>query len=200
MQIPKIPDQLNSFITEIEFSDYDYLRSRIQLFAKDPLVRVAILRKSDDIAGNVLAASERTASEIAGVRKPVIAELSGNVKGAWLDVALQCLIRIASRDVVLHLEGETITAELALNRGFVTTVCERDELRACVVNASVELAGLAPFAIAAALEAVDRGLELSSEQAFEFETELFGKCFATEDAKEGPRAFLEKRKPRFSGV
>jgi len=57
----------------------------------------------------------------------------------------------------------------------------------------------APLAVASILEAVDAGLNAGLEEGLRFETALFGALAATEDAVEGTRAFLEKRKPIFRG-
>jgi enoyl-CoA hydratase len=82
----------------------------------------------------------------------------------------------------------------------VNRVCENDALlseAAALVN---EIAQLAPLAIRAALESVVRGLEMPLEQGLELETNLFAKLFASNDMREGTRAFLEKRKPVFNGT
>jgi enoyl-CoA hydratase len=58
---------------------------------------------------------------------------------------------------------------------------------------------LAPLAIEACMKAVTEGVELPLEEALVLETELFASMFATEDAREGLAAFLEKREPIFKG-
>jgi enoyl-CoA hydratase len=64
---------------------------------------------------------------------------------------------------------------------------------------AVELAAKAPLALRYAMEAVNSGLEMPFADACRFEATLFGMAAATEDMKEGTRAFLEKRKPAFRG-
>jgi len=64
---------------------------------------------------------------------------------------------------------------------------------------AVELAAKAPLALRYAMEAVNNGLEMPFADACQFEAALFGMAVATEDMKEGTRAFLEKRKPDFKG-
>jgi enoyl-CoA hydratase len=64
---------------------------------------------------------------------------------------------------------------------------------------AAEVAELAPLAIRACLQAVTRGIEMSVEDGLELEARLFSELFATEDVREGTRAFLEKRKPVFRG-
>ena len=57
-----------------------------------------------------------------------------------------------------------------------------------------------PLAIRACLEAVDNGLQMTVDQALLFEANYFGLLSATEDMREGTRAFVEKRKPSFKGI
>ena len=57
----------------------------------------------------------------------------------------------------------------------------------------------APLAVQATKESVLRGLSGSLEEAYEVETELARKIFQSDDAKEGPKAFAEKRPPRWTG-
>lgn len=58
----------------------------------------------------------------------------------------------------------------------------------------------APLAVSYAKKAIQEGLETSDmDKAIEIEAKLFGKCFATEDQKEGMGAFLEKRSAEFIG-
>ncbi len=63
-----------------------------------------------------------------------------------------------------------------------------------------KIANLAPPAIRACLEAVIKGADLPLEEGLALETQLFASLFATEDVREGTRAFLEKRKPMFKGT
>jgi enoyl-CoA hydratase len=62
-----------------------------------------------------------------------------------------------------------------------------------------ELAGKAPVAARAILEAVHKGLQMPFAEAQAYEATLFGLVATTEDMQEGTRAFLEKRKPAFKG-
>src|SRR5678816_2295666 len=130
----------------------------------------------------------------------MISGLRGKVQGESLKKALNCLIRIASSNAQLHVGEEIITAEQAWELGLITHICPPDDLERVVEEKARQIGELAPLAVAMAIESVDRGIELSLDQAMELETELFVACFATEDAREGPKAFLEKRKPVFRGI
>jgi enoyl-CoA hydratase len=56
-----------------------------------------------------------------------------------------------------------------------------------------------PLAVRATKESVLRGLAVDQKEAYAIETELAGKVFSSEDAKEGPKAFAEKRDPVWTG-
>ena len=58
----------------------------------------------------------------------------------------------------------------------------------------------APLAVQATQESVRRGLAVDQREAYKIENELAGKIFSSDDAKEGPKAFAEKREPRWTGT
>jgi enoyl-CoA hydratase len=62
-----------------------------------------------------------------------------------------------------------------------------------------KIADNGPVAVRKIKETVLRGLSVSLEEGFQIESESARAVLATEDAKEGPRAFIEKRKPRYVG-
>jgi enoyl-CoA hydratase len=106
-----------------------------------------------------------------------------------------------ARALSAMLAGEEINAEEARRLGLVNRVAEPDRL----INEAESLAqsvidNAAPLAARACLQAVTRGLRLPLDEALRLEAELFAGLFATEDVREGPRAFLEKRKPSFRGL
>jgi enoyl-CoA hydratase len=113
----------------------------------------------------------------------------------------QRLARIAGigRALGLMLAGESLSAEEALRIGLVNRVAKPAHLLAEAEALAREVAALAPLAIRACLQAVTRGLSLPLEEGLELEAELFSSLFATEDMREGTRAFLEKRTPVFKG-
>jgi enoyl-CoA hydratase len=113
----------------------------------------------------------------------------------------QRLARItgSGRALEMMLTGAEISAEEALRVGLVNaTVAPEDLLREAETLAR-RIAGLAPLAIRACLKAVTQGLSLPLAEGLELEAELFSQLFATEDMREGTRAFLEKRAPLFEG-
>jgi enoyl-CoA hydratase len=105
----------------------------------------------------------------------------------------------SSRALELMLAGETLSASEALRLGLVNRVLEPAELLTEAERLARSIAELAPLAIRACLEAVTRGINLPLEEGLELEAELFSRLFDTEDVREGTRAFLEKRPPRFKG-
>lgn len=100
----------------------------------------------------------------------------------------------------LILTGNIITADTAASIGLVNKVVAQENLMEEAVSMAKKIAANAPLAVAYSKRAIREGLELNDmDQAILLEAELFGKCFATTDQKEGMGAFLEKRKPEFTG-
>lgn len=98
------------------------------------------------------------------------------------------------------LAGEIIMAREALEIGLVTeVVAGREALFSTCRELARRMSGHAPLAMNFALEAVSYGQRVSLDEALRRETELFSRCFATTDAREGVRAFYEKRAPHFTG-
>jgi enoyl-CoA hydratase len=97
------------------------------------------------------------------------------------------------------LTGTPVDAERALKLGLVNRVVPAETLMAEARSLANELATKAPVAVRYALDAVTRGAELPFADGCELEAALFGMVAATDDMKEGTRAFLEKRKPVFKG-
>jgi len=104
-----------------------------------------------------------------------------------------------ARALEMMLAGKQIDATAALEFGVVNRIVEPDELLVVAGDLANQIAALAPLAIRACLKAVNEGLKLPFAEGLELERELFASLFETEDAKEGTRAFLEKRKPLFKG-
>jgi enoyl-CoA hydratase len=101
------------------------------------------------------------------------------------------------RALELLLTGEMIDAAEALRIGLVNRVVPADRLLAEARALAARIAGKGQVAVRLAKEAVVNGLEMESLRAAACEADLFALCFATEDQKEGMRAFLEKRPAHF---
>jgi enoyl-CoA hydratase len=103
------------------------------------------------------------------------------------------------RALEMMLTGKIVGAEEALQIGLINRVVAGGELLAEAEALAVEIARLAPLAIRACLKAVTRGADLPLAEGLALEAKLFAALFATEDMREGTRAFLEKRAPVFNG-
>jgi enoyl-CoA hydratase len=99
----------------------------------------------------------------------------------------------------LILTGRTVDADEAYRRGLVHAVFEPSELMDKTLETARVLASKSPIALAAAKAAVNRALQGDHPGNLNREGADFGELFASEDAREGMRAFVEKREPRFVG-
>ena len=113
----------------------------------------------------------------------------------------QRLLRLAGRAATLELclLGAPVTAERALQLGIVNRVVPAAELEAETLKVATQLAASAPLALRATLDVVNIGGECGIEDGLQYETAQFGLMFATDDMREGTRAFMERRKPTFTG-
>jgi enoyl-CoA hydratase len=95
--------------------------------------------------------------------------------------------------------GNLVGADEALRLGLVNAVTEPAGLLPAARALAEKIASRAPLAVAAAKRALREGADLPLGQALALEAELFGALFASADQKEGMRAFLAKRPPKFDG-
>src|SRR4051812_8029153 len=161
--------------------------------------------------------------------KPVVAAVNGFALGGGCELAMSCHFRIASenakfgqpevnlgimpgyggtqrlpqligkgRALELLMSGNMIDANAALQYGLVNYVVAQDELLDKAKSILAVINSKAPVAVANCIAAANAVFD-ETKNGFELEVELFGKCFTTEDMKEGTSAFLEKRKPNFMG-
>lgn len=113
----------------------------------------------------------------------------------------QRLLRLVGRAATLELclTGAPINVERALQLGIVNRVVPAAELEAETMRLAEQLAKAAPLALRGLLDCVNIGGECGIEEGLEYESAQFGLVFSTDDMREGTSAFLEKRKPTFSG-
>ena len=111
------------------------------------------------------------------------------------------LPRLVGRGLALDLllTGDPISADRALRAGLVSRVVPAAALMSEAQTLARTIAGKAAVARRYILDAVAAGGDMPVEAAGDTEAKLFGLVFATDDRREGTRAFLEKRAPAFRG-
>ena len=110
----------------------------------------------------------------------------------------QRLTQLVGRGKALEmiLTADMVTADEAFQSGLVNHVVSPEELIGKAEEIMNKILSRSPFAIGAAIRAVNAGL-IAGENGFEAEISEFSNCFGTADFKEGVAAFKEKRKPEF---
>jgi enoyl-CoA hydratase len=143
-----------------------------------------------------MACTMRLASETAKLGQPevklgIIPGLGGS----------QRLPRLVGKGIAMQLvtTGEMISAQEAHRIGLVNEVTAPADLIPRAEAIAQKIIANAPLAVQFAMEAVNRGMETSLAEGLYLEAVLFGVACATEDKKEGTKAFLEKRKAEFKG-
>lgn len=99
----------------------------------------------------------------------------------------------------LILTGDRIDAKEAERIGLVNKVVPLSELLDAAAELAKKIMSKGPVAIRCAIEAINKGMQMSLQEGLALEAALFGLLCATEDMKEGTKAFLEKRKASFKG-
>ena len=172
---------------------------------------------------------EKLFDKVENLSTPVIAAVNGFALGGGLELAMSAHIRVASDNAKMGLPevslgvipgyGGTqrlaqligkgranelmftagmISAEDAHRMGLVNHVVPKSELLATCQKMATRISRNSPKAISHAIISVNAGFE-DGVNGFDTEISEFGKCFGTEDFKEGTSAFIEKRKPVFTG-
>jgi enoyl-CoA hydratase len=168
-------------------------------------------------------------NKVEAMGTPVIAAINGFALGGGLELAMSCHMRLASSTAKMGLPevslgvipgyggtqrlaqlvgkgralemictAKMIDAQEAYRTGLVNGISEPDEL----LNDAEKMAGQimknSPVAISGAIRSVNAQFT-ENVNGYSVEIDAFGKCFGSDDFKEGTRAFLEKRKPVFEG-
>ncbi len=105
----------------------------------------------------------------------------------------------AGRAKELIFSGDFITAEEALRIGLVNKVVPADQLFSEAKKMAKRFADRGAVALRLAKATVNEGLRMDLEAGLQYEHQCFSLLFATEDQKEGMKAFLEKRPAKFQG-
>jgi enoyl-CoA hydratase len=235
------PDQLNALSDELMEA---LIRALVDL-DRDEDVRCIVLGGSERVfaAGADIAELAKSSTidlyyqrrverwdEIAGLRTPLVAAVSGYCLGGGCELAMTCDLIVASEtaqfgqpetgvgvipgaggtqrltravgkalamDVILS--GRFLSADEALRAGLVARLVAREAWLDEAKRVARAIAEKAPVATRLAKEAVDRAYDSTLTFGLEHERRLLYLAFASEDAKEGLNAFLEKRKPEFKG-
>jgi enoyl-CoA hydratase/carnithine racemase len=143
-----------------------------------------------------MACTMRLASENAKLGQPEVK--LGIIPGYG---GTQRLPRLVGKGIAMQmvLAGEMISAKEAHRIGLVNEVTTPTELIPRAEAISQKIIANAPLAVQYAMEAVNKGMEMTLAEGLYLEAVLFGVCCATEDKKEGTTAFLEKRAAQFKG-
>jgi enoyl-CoA hydratase len=97
----------------------------------------------------------------------------------------------------LQLCADQVPAQRAYEMGLLNEVCRPADLMERALDYARRITANGPFAIRKTKESVLRGLATNMSEAYKIETEISGEVFSSEDAKEGPLAFAEKRAPNW---
>lgn len=160
--------------------------------------------------------------------KPLIAAINGYALAGGWSIAQMCDLRLAAEDARLGISetkwsllppfgtilpkmiplsavlelvmtAQPITAQRAYDIGFVNRVVPQGQLMEEALSLAEQIAENAPLAVQCFKELAYRGLNMSTQDISSLTYHMYDQLLTTEDSKEGPRAFAEKRKPRWQG-
>jgi enoyl-CoA hydratase/carnithine racemase len=174
------------------------------------------------------AMSEHSLHSYPRPRKPLIAAINGNCLAGGFSIAQLCDIRIAADDASLGitearvglmapfgsllakqipaaaaleliLTAQPVSAQRACEIGFVNRVVPADQLLKEALVTARQVAANAPLSVQAAKELIFRALDLDDMDLHALTRHIYRRLLESDDSKEGPRAFAEKRPPRWTG-
>jgi enoyl-CoA hydratase len=217
----------------------------MQAYDADPNIRCMILHgderafaagadireMSDATAVQMMVRNPFSAWEdMRGIKKPIIAAVSGFALGGGCELAMLCDMIVASetaqfgqpeiklglipgaggtqrmtkaigkaRTMDIVLTGRNFTAQEAFDLGLVSRIVPAAEWLDGAINMAKEIASMPAIAVREGKEAILKSFDLSIEMGLEFERKNFYLLLTTDDAREGMKAFMEKRMPVWKG-
>jgi enoyl-CoA hydratase len=190
-----IKEMADKSITEMMDSDHVAVFGRIRTIQKPIIAAVSgwALGGGCEVA---LSCDMIVASESAKFGQPEIT--IGVIPGAG---GTQRLTRAVGKAIAMEmiLNNRTLSAQEAYQFGLVNRVVPVDAYLTEALKLAEEIASRAPLAVRAAKKMINQSYEMTLSNALNEERQTFYNLFASEDQKEGMKAFIEKRKPEWKG-
>ena len=175
-----------------EFIEIFRPRSAAELADFLRLINTEKIRAVVLVVENSLEVDESISDLLKNFEIPVILALKSSADEKFVDA---CHLCVAAENTQI---GRFSAAE-ALKSGLINKLTDLENAETEARALAERISELAPLAIRACLKAVTKGFDLPLEEGLKIESGLFSQIFSTEDTREGTQAFLEKRKPVFTG-
>lgn len=172
-----------------------------ELFRRIEILHIPVIASINGFAlggGNELAlcCDIRIASEKAKFGQPEVG--LGIIPGFSATQRLPRLVGTGKAKELIY-TADVINAKEALKIGLVNKVCPPEMLEEETLKMAQKIASQAPLAIQFAKKAINEGVNTNIKAGIAIEADLFGRCFTTEDQKNGMQAFLKREKITFEG-